>query len=295
MRLASIVIRTLNEAVHLDALLQGIARQELQNDLQCEVVLIDSGSTDGTLEIAERHSCRILHITREEFSFGRSLNMGCEAAKGEILVMISGHCVPTDNHWLQNLCQPIIDARAGYAYGRQIGGPESYYSECRIFAKYFPAESKIPQEGYFCNNANSAISKSVWQAYRFDEELTGLEDMELAKRFVGDGGKVAYVADACVYHYHSETWNQVERRFNREAIALQHIMPQVHIRRRDLVRYILTSIWVDWRGAWRHGVFMRRAPEIVLYRVRQYWGSFKGNRDHRQLSHAQKEIYFYPH
>lgn len=295
MPLVSIIIRTLNEATHLGALLESVSRQKMQNNLQWEVVLVDSGSTDGTLEIAAKHSCRILHITREEFSFGRSLNKGCEAAFGDILVMISGHCVPTDMYWLQQLCQPIIDGAAEYAYGRQIGGPDSYYSECRIFAKYFPAKSEIPQEGFYCNNANSAISKSTWQRYRFDEELTGLEDMALSKRLVSEGGKVAYVAEACVHHYHNETWRNVERRFSREAIALQHIMPQVHIRKRDLIRYIYSSIWLDWRCAWRANVFTDKALEIVQYRFWQYWGSFKGNHDHRKLSHAQKEIYFYPH
>lgn len=293
--LASIIIRTLNEATHLEDLLTSIEHQEMQNGLEWEVVLVDSGSTDDTLEIATRHSCRILHITRQEFSFGRSLNMGCDAAKGDILVMISGHCVPTDNHWLQNLCQPIIDGRAAYAYGRQIGGSDSYYSECRIFAKYFGAESKIPQEGYFCNNANSALATTAWRQYRFDEELTGLEDMELSKRLVEDGGKVAYVAEACVYHYHSETWRTVERRFSREAIALQQIMPQIHLRRRDLARYIVSSILLDWRNAWRDDLFFEKALEIISYRFWQYWGSFKGNREHRILSHEQKEIYFYPH
>src|SRR3546814_11478138 len=96
--------------------------------------------------------------------------------------LISGHCVPRDRHWLRALCQPIIDGLVDYSYGKQIGGPESRYSECRIFAKYFPDQSSLPQEGFFCNNANSAIARSAWAQYRFDEEVTGLEDMELAQR-----------------------------------------------------------------------------------------------------------------
>src|SRR3546814_20115392 len=81
--LTSIVIRTLNEARYLGELLDGIEQQET-GSFRVEVVVIDSGSTDGTLEIAERHGCTITHITREQFSFGRSLNMGCEVASGEI-------------------------------------------------------------------------------------------------------------------------------------------------------------------------------------------------------------------
>lgn len=292
--LISIIIRTLNEARHLDELLTAIARQETHGQLRYEVVLVDSGSTDDTLRIAEQHQCRILHIQRDSFSFGRSLNIGCQAALGEILVITSGHCVPASTNWLWHLCQPIMSGTADYSYGRQLGGPQSKYSECRIYAKYFPEQSSIPQEGFFCNNANAALSKNAWEKYRFDEELTGLEDMALAQRLVADGGKVAYVAEAAVYHYHYERWATIKRRFEREAIALQQIMPQIHIRKRDLVRYIISSILLDWGHAVKTGHFMQHALAIVCYRCLQYWGSYRGNNDHRRLSHLQKERYFYP-
>lgn len=291
--LVSIIIRTLNEEKHLDALLSRIESQEAAG-LNYEILVVDSGSNDHTLQIAASHKCQILHITREEFSFGRSLNMGCEAASGEVLVIISGHCVPTNTQWLNALCQPLIQGKASYTYGRQIGSPDSYFSECRIFAKYYPERSQIPQEGFFCNNANSAITRSMWKRYRFDEELTGLEDMELAKRLVNDGGKLGYIAEACVCHFHDERWRAINRRFEREAIALQKIMPQVHIHKPDLIRYVVSSIWLDWKNAKQEGAFLEKAKEIVQYRWYQYWGSYRGNHDHRKLSHAQKEEYFYP-
>jgi len=291
--IVSIIIRTLNEEKYLKDLLSAVEEQECRG-VQIETVLVDSGSSDRTLSIAESYGCRIVHISREAFSFGRSLNIGCEASSGEILVMISGHCVPTDRLWLRTLCQPLVLNKAGYVYGRQIGGSNSYYSECRIFAKYFSTESKIPQQGFYCNNANSAIKRSLWEKYRFNEELTGLEDMELAKRLVNEGNKVAYVAEACVYHHHEENWRGVKRRFEREAIALQKIMPQLHIRKRDLVRYIISSIWLDFRRSWQEQVFFEKAYEIIRYRFAQYWGGFVGNNDHRKLSHVQKEEYFYP-
>lgn len=291
--IASIVIRTLNEARYLQELLDSIKSQKLDG-LEVEVVLVDSGSTDGTLEIAERAGCVITHIRREDFSFGRSLNQGCKAARGDILVLISGHCVPTDTNWLQSLCAPICDGRAQYTYGRQIGGPESRYSECRIFEKYYPMQSRIPQQGFFCNNANSALSRSTWEQFHFDEELTGLEDMELAKRLHKAGGRIGYVAEACVYHYHSETWVQVRRRFEREAIALQKIMPQIHVGMLDTIRYIVSSIIHDIKTARSDGCAGSRLGEILRYRYAQYIGSYRGNHQHRMLSHAEKDRYFYP-
>ena len=293
--LASIVIRTLNEARHLEALLKAVQAQRMSDGLAWEVVVIDSGSTDDTLGIAARYGCHVLHIAREEFSFGRSLNRGCAAARGDILIMISGHCVPVGSDWLQALCQPIIDGKAAYSYGRQIGGPESHFSECRIFAKYFPEQSAIPQEGFYCNNANSALAKDAWEKYRFNEDLTGLEDMELAKRLIEGGGRVAYVAESCVYHYHYEAWQTIQRRFERESIALQRIMPQVHIGLTDLIRYLWSSIWLDIKAARRSRGWFRKLPGIAGYRVRQYWGSYIGNNEHRRLSREQKDRYFYPH
>ena len=139
----SIIIRTLNEERYLPELLTSIQGQ--RSTFSHEVVLIDSGSTDNTLEIAEQFGCRILHISREEFSFGRSLNRACEAARGAYFVLISGHCIPCNQHWLQNLVQPLAEGLAQYCYGRQVGSPQTYWSECQIFAKYFPEESSIPQ------------------------------------------------------------------------------------------------------------------------------------------------------
>lgn len=289
----SIVIRTYNEATHIGSLLKGIADQQVdQNAL--EVIVVDSGSTDGTLQIAESSGVRILHIKKDEFSFGRSLNVGCAAARGDVLVFVSGHCVPASRDWLTELITPLGKHSVAYSYGRQMGNEQGYMSECRIFAKYFPPDSRIPQEGFYCNNANSALLKTVWQVNRFDEELTGLEDMHLAKSLIRSGHKIAYVASAPVFHIHNETWAQVKRRFEREAIALQHIMPEIHVSLVDCVRYWISAASLDLYAAYREGALSRRAREIVLYRLMQYWGAYRGNHIHRKLSKHRKEAYYYP-
>ena len=152
----SIVIRTLNEARYLRQLLEGIRSQEfLQSEI--EIIVVDSGSTDDTLAIAEKGGCRILHLKRSEFSFGRSLNIGCDAARGRFLVFVSGHCVPVDNQWLKNLLLPLADASTAIAFGRQVGGDETRFSEHALFAKYFPEHAEHNQPPFFCNNANLAL------------------------------------------------------------------------------------------------------------------------------------------
>jgi rhamnosyltransferase len=289
----SIVIRTLNEARHLGALLESIGNQTYP-DGQVEVVVVDSGSTDGTLEIAQSFKSRLVHIAKEDFSFGRSLNVGCAEATGDALLFISGHCIPVGTDWVAELIRPLGRSDIVYTYGRQVGNGTSRFSETQIFAKYFPETSRIPQDGFFTNNANSALLKRIWENHRFDEQLTGLEDMHLAKRLIQEGYRCAYVAEAPVYHLHNESWRQVRRRFEREAIALQHIMPEIHVGFADFLRYVSSAIMFDFAAALQQKRFTRSAREIVCYRLMQFWGSYRGNHIHRDVSRRRKESYFFP-
>lgn len=290
----SIIVRTLNEARFLPELLQTIKDQEL-GDWQSEVVLVDSGSSDGTIGIARSFGCKIVTIAKSEFTFGRSLNIGCDVASGRFLVFISGHCVPVNRDWLVNLCRPLDTGDCAYTYGRQIEREgHNKFSEKQLFLKYFPAQSSIPQDGFFCNNANSAILQSAWAQHRFDEEVTGLEDMVLAKQLWQAGDKIGYVADAAVEHIHEENWRQIKRRYEREAIALQGIMPEVHVGLSDFMRYSLTAVLFDSAAALHERRFWRSFKEILLFRIMQYWGTYRGNNDHRKLSREAKERYFYP-
>ena len=289
----SIIIRTLNEALHLSSLLSAIKNQKCK--FSHEVVLIDSGSTDKTLEIAKKFNCRITHIKKKDFSFGRSLNKGIDFSNGKYLVFISGHCVPKNEKWLENLVMPIADEKVQLTYGKQLAGRDSYCSERQIYKKYFPEESKIPQKGFFCNNANSALLSDIWRKYLFDEDLTGLEDMDLAQRLVKDGGRVGYISNAPVYHIHNESWPQVRRRFEREAIALRKISPSLLIRKRDVIRYIYSAIINDiFPKKGNKKPKLRQIPSIFLYRFNQYIGSYNGNHYKKELTSEFKEIYFYP-
>lgn len=291
--LISIIIRTYNEARYLDELLTKIGEQD-KDGIETETIIVDSGSTDRTVEIAEGHGCRIIKVAKEEFSFGRSLNIGSDAAAGERLVFISGHCLPVNKDWLKRLIAPLSEAQYALSYGRQIGSGDSKFSEHRLLKKYFPQESRIPQEGFFCSNANLAIKRSVWSEYRFDEELTGLEDMDMGKRIVKAGMKICYVAEAPVFHCHNESWARIKKRYERESIALQHIMPEIHIGFFDFTRYFLSAVLLDSGEAIQQKTFWHTLPRIVLFRLMQFWGSYSGNHIHRELSKRKKESYFYP-
>ena len=290
--LVSIVIRTLNEERYLSELLASI-RSQVHPEFDVEVVLVDSGSTDATLEIAQRFDCRITHIEKREFTFGRSLNIGCEFAQGDRLVFISGHCIPCTTDWLSTLVAPL-NGQCDYVYGRQVGRDTTKFSERQLFQKYFPDRSRIPQVGFFCNNANAALRRDVWEAHKFNEELTGCEDMYLARAIIEAGGTIGYCAEAAIFHIHDETWRSLLVRYEREAIALRKIMPEVQVSLYDMLRFIAVGIIKDWRAAWGYGVLMKEAVSICIFRTLQYYGAYKGNHIHRQISQAAKMKYFYP-
>lgn len=291
--LISIIIRTLNEEKYLSELLTKIGSQMIQG-FEIETIIIDSGSTDNTLRIAKDYNCRITYIEKKDFTFGRSLNMGAVFSRGDILVFISGHCIPKDENWLINLIYPIFEKKVGYTYGMQEGRDTTKFSERILFSKYFPEETKNPQQGFFCNNANSAIDREVWNKYKFDEEVTGLEDMELAKRYSEDGGKIAYIAEAAIYHIHDETWTQTRRRYERESIALKKIMPEIQISFLDTVRYIFVAVITDIKIAIEEKCLHKEIIGIIKFRVAQFTGSYRGNHFQRKLSKRRKENYFYP-
>jgi rhamnosyltransferase len=136
--------------------------------------------------------------------------------------------------------------------------------------------------------------RNVWKEFRFDEEVTGLEDMELGKRLLDAGHHLAYTAEAVVYHIHDELWIQTKRRYEREAIALQKIMPDVHVSLLDSARYLMASVFADFSSALAEGCLLKECLNIVKFRTAQYWGAYKGNHEHRQLSRKRKENYYYP-
>lgn len=276
----SIIIRTLNEAKHLENLLSGIRDQ---NYSDCEVLLVDSGSTDGTLDIAQRYGVSIYHIPTEEFTFGRALNLGCGRAQGRYLVFASGHVWPVSNNWLRNLIKPFEEPSIGMIYGRQRGVETSSLSELRDLYVNYGLSSKILVDEPNGNNGNAAIRRDLWLRQPFDESLPGLEDIDWAKNIQQQGYRIYYAADAAVYHVHEETLKQVHRRYLREAIAYKRIFPGHRFSRTELAKGISYAIVRDFLYALRHRR-LRQVLQVPGTRLAEYLGTYQGNRWHRKRS-----------
>src|SRR5215510_4776321 len=209
----SIVIRAYNEEKYIGRLLEGIRQQTLKD---VEIILVDSGSTDETVSVAESFDARIARIPSAEFTFGRSLNFGVQEATRELVVIASADVYPVYPDWLESLLRPFEDENVALTYGKQRGPEAAKFSEQQIFHRWYPDVSQPKQAVAFCNNANAAIRRSLWKKCLYDETLTGLEDLAWAKWAKDHGYNIAYVAEAEIIHMHNETPQGVFNRYKRE-------------------------------------------------------------------------------
>ena len=287
----SIVIRAYNEEKHVGRLFEGIKHQTVNG---AEVILVDSGSTDSTVEIAESYSARIVRIPPEEFTFGRSLNFGIREATYDYIVIASAHVYPVYPDWLASLLHPLLDGRAALAYGKQRGPASAKYSEQQIFHQWFPESGSLRQQTAFCNNANAAIKKSLWRIHPYDETLTGLEDLEWAKWAKDQGYAISYIPEAEVVHVHHETPRRVFNRYRREAMAFKRIHPESHFSIYDFARLSATNIGSDLWHAAREGTLWKNIVSIVWFRLMQFHGTRIGHRDTSLVTPQLRETFYYP-
>ena len=288
----SIVIRAFNEERWLPEVFAALQKQRYRD---FEVLLVDSGSVDRTRDIAAANGARIVRLRAEDFTFGHSLNVGIREARGSLIVILSAHAIPADEHWLGALITPLRQSETAMVYGGQKGHEISKFSESRDFERIFPGTRReIDIEDPFANNANSAVKRALWEQHPFDEGLPGLEDIEWARYWMEHEMRVLYEPAACVVHVHAETWSQVRRRYHREGMAARWVGKQI-------LRHIPGEIWRElrWCGydmwlAGRQGRLPALAGEILRFRFEKTVGTVSGIVDSHGIENPARraEIFF---
>ena len=200
--MVSIIIRTKNEEKWISACLRAVFGQNFPD---FEVVIVDNKSTDKTLEKVKAYDVKVVEINN--FSPGKALNIGIDNSKGEILVFLSGHCIPKNEVWLENLVRNLSDERVAGVYGRQE--PMAFTSDLdkRDLITVFGIEKKIQRKDPFFHNANSAMKRQTWEQYPFNEVVTNIEDRVWGKQIVTNGYMIVYEPEASVYHWHGINQN----------------------------------------------------------------------------------------
>jgi glycosyltransferase involved in cell wall biosynthesis len=287
----SIIIRAYNEEKNIKRLLDGLIQQSLK-DIQ--VILVDSGSTDRTLEIANQFLVEVVHIDPKEFTFGRSLNLGIAHAQADYIVLASAHVYPVYPDWLERLLEPFNDNQVALSYGKQRGKETSQFSEQMIFSHWYPETSNFFQEHPFCNNANAAIRRDLWQQKPYNETLPGLEDLAWARWVQDQSYRIAYVAEAEIIHVHDESMEGIKNRYRREGMAFKIIYPQEKFGLIEMIGAIFTNIFNDFKTAYNQKILNRQWKNIIGFRWNQFFGTYQGYNQSGPLTWQLKRKFYYP-
>lgn len=222
----SVVIPTLNGGRLFHRCIEAVASQQL--DMPFEIIVIDSGSTDGTAELAEDYA-RVIRIKREDFNHGLTRNLGIKEARGELVALLVQDAVPADEFWLKKLTGNFDDPSVAGAYSRQLPHPgsnpiisarltrwgagklereEKFLDENADFDLLEPAE-KMRLVSF--DNVASMIRKSVWKESPFPKTSFG-EDTSWALTILKKGWKIVYEPSSAVFHSHSKSlWYEFKR------------------------------------------------------------------------------------
>ncbi|MCC6346253.1 MAG: glycosyltransferase [Nitrospirales bacterium] len=217
--MVSVVIPTLNAGISLRPLLDSLRRQTIP----LEIVVVDSSSDDGTPEIAASCAVKVVAVRREDFDHGGTRNLGIRSAAGKIIVFATQDIVPVDEYAVERLVSPFaVDERVGVSYGRQVPFPGATPFAAHIRLFNYPEASCIRSLGDggrgikvpFLSNSFAAYRRTALQAIGcFREKLISTEDTYAGARMLLAGFRIAYTADAMVYHSHNYTLGEEFKRY----------------------------------------------------------------------------------
>jgi rhamnosyltransferase len=209
---SSILLLTKNGRHDLEHLLPALFAQRDVDTF--EVIAVDSGSFDGTVDLLRAFPVRIEQISAATFHHARTRNLAASFARGRVLVFLSQDAIPSSELWLSALISSFDDPKVGAAYGRQRPKPgcsverrdtlDALYGEQRI-VKDPACRDGLGYRFYHFSDVNSAIRRSVWDALRFPEHMPVFEDLGIAKRILDSGWRIVYEPASCVFHSHTHT------------------------------------------------------------------------------------------
>lgn len=224
--LVTVCIPTFNGAPYLAEVLDAVFAQ--QTGFRSEVLVIDSGSRDATLEIVGRTDARLVRIPNEEFGHGRTRNLAVELARGAFAVFLTQDATPASDRWLEHLVAPLLaDPSVGASYGPHIprpdADPKTQKDQSEFFAGMGPSdEPTIHRAGdiVFFSDVNSCIRKETWRRVPF-RDLPYAEDQAFGKDLLDAGGAKAFAPMAAVVHSHSFPPGQHFRRMFDEWMGIK--------------------------------------------------------------------------
>ena len=253
---------------------------------ETEIILVDSGSRDLTLNYAKRYRQIHIHcILPGEFGHGRTRNLGATLSKGDILIFLVQDASPTTPDFLARLVTPLKQPLVAAAYGRQLpratANPvEQFYLQATYpdlsQTRQFDSSSQPNIHSIFFSNVCSAIKRQVWEQVPFDESLIMSEDQQWAKAVLQKGFSIVYEPAAAVWHSHNYGLKQVLQRNFDSGCSLRGVVG-------DSLSQMVAYELIHLRAGIKHLVREGKAawmPYFILREAVRCFGFFFGKISH---------------
>jgi rhamnosyltransferase len=294
----SVAYVTKNGAEHLDGSLAAVRQQRGDFEL-AEIVAVDSGSSDGTLEILARQGVRVLRIPPAEFGHGRTRNLAARAASGDVVVFLTQDATPADERWLATLLAALdSDPLVAGAWSRHLPRPGCHPMESRMLAEFplfqtetvrvasqrgNPEYARHPSLYYWFSNNSSAVRRSVLERWPFPE-IDFAEDQAWAKTVLEAGWRTAFVPDSVIYHSHAySAWQNLKRNFDHARAATADLGEGDGLTLGECVRFALResqrdiAFWAERRRRTRLRVVARWGLQATAYHLGAFTGRWLGS------------------
>ncbi len=214
----SIIMRSYNEGWALKDTLPAMQAQEFKN---WELIVIDSGSTDGSVELIRAAKPKhFIQIKKEEYNPSRVMNHGMQLAQAEFGIFLNADATPQSNGWLRPLVNALQNPQVAAVFGRQIPRPDCQAVFAHDYDRCFGPHRETARWDHFFSMVSSGLRRDIWSKRGFLEKMQYSEDDEYTRWCRAQGYKIVYCEDSVVMHSHNYTPAQAYKRIYGEARAL---------------------------------------------------------------------------
>lgn len=219
----SIIMRSFNEGWALRQTLPALQAQSL---ISWELIVIDSGSSDGSQElIRAAQPAHFIQITPAEYNPSRVMNHGFQLARSEFGVFLNADATPQSPDWLAPLVHALQNPKTAACFGRQIPRPDCHAVFACDYDRCFGPERESAGWDHFFSMVSSGLRRDVWTRRGFREDLQYAEDDEYTRWCRSQGYDVVYVPESVAMHSHNYTAAQSYKRAFGDARAMAASWP----------------------------------------------------------------------